>query len=112
MSRAKVVQICQNELFLFIFQVLSIPSQTELLHHTHFIWLHLVKTGLFESFNGSAATSQLVPNKEEMGCCSKYYLSSRYEFEPGFSFYRLASCLLCSMFSYLALFLARFLVYS
>ena len=27
----------QNELFLFIFQVLSIPSQTELLHHTHFI---------------------------------------------------------------------------
>jgi len=46
MCRAKVIQICQNILFSFVFQVLSIPSQTELLHHTHFIWLRLIETGL------------------------------------------------------------------
>jgi len=46
MSRAKMIQICQNELFPFIFQVLLITSYTDLLHHTHFIWLRLIKIGL------------------------------------------------------------------
>ena len=64
MDSATMIQICQNELFLFIFQVLSIPSKTELLRHTHFIWLRLIKTELLhhkwfsENFNGSTATSR------------------------------------------------------
>ena len=53
----------KTNVFLFIFHVLSILSKTELLHHTHFIWLRLIKTGLLhhrwfsESFNGNLATS-------------------------------------------------------
>jgi len=67
MGRAKVIQICQNELVSFIFQVLLIPSWTELLHHTNIIWLRLIKIGLLhhkwfsESFSGSAALTRNQP---------------------------------------------------
>jgi len=64
MGRAKVIQSIKTNFFLFIFQVLSIPSLTELLHHTYFIWFRLIKTGLLHhnGFPRVLMATQLLAN--------------------------------------------------
>ena len=46
MGHTKIIQVCQNDFFLFVFLRFFISIMIELFHYTHFLCIHPNRAGL------------------------------------------------------------------